>query len=53
LFLGSDRELPQVLRMRDLLKCGIGVHHGGLLPIIKEVLFLFYFKVFLIITIIN
>ena len=32
----GDRELPQVLRVRDLLKRGIGVHHGGLLPIIKE-----------------
>lgn len=34
---GTDRELPQVLRMRELLSRGIGVHHGGLLPIIKEV----------------
>ncbi len=33
---GSDKELPQVLRMRELLSRGIGVHHGGLLPIIKE-----------------
>lgn len=23
--------------MRDLLSRGIGVHHGGLLPIVKEV----------------
>ena len=34
---GGDRQLPQVLRIRELLKRGIGVHHGGLLPIIKEV----------------
>ncbi len=34
---GPDRKLPQVLRIKDLLKRGIGVHHGGLLPIIKEV----------------
>ena len=26
----------QVLRMHDLLKRGVGVHHSGLLPIIKE-----------------
>jgi antiviral helicase SKI2 len=34
---GTDRELPQILRMRDLLSRGIAVHHGGLLPIVKEV----------------
>ncbi|KAG0168825.1 hypothetical protein DFQ28_000374 [Apophysomyces sp. BC1034] len=33
---GTDKELPQILRMRDLLGRGIAVHHGGLLPIIKE-----------------
>ncbi|CAG8705918.1 1840_t:CDS:10, partial [Rhizophagus irregularis] len=32
----SDKSLPQVLRIRELLKRGIAVHHGGLLPIIKE-----------------
>ncbi|KAJ3905845.1 antiviral helicase [Lentinula edodes] len=31
-----DKKLPQLARMRDLLSRGIGVHHGGLLPIIKE-----------------
>lgn len=35
--LGSDKHLPQIGRMRDLLSRGIGVHHGGLLPIVKEV----------------
>lgn len=34
---GSDKELPQILRMRELLSRGIAVHHGGLLPIIKEI----------------
>ena len=34
---GSDRELPQVLRIREMLKRGLGVHHAGLLPIVKEV----------------
>ncbi|KAI8621867.1 NUC185 domain-containing protein [Chytriomyces sp. MP71] len=33
---GTDRQLPQVLRIRELLSRGIAVHHGGLLPIIKE-----------------
>jgi len=33
---GTDRELPQVLRTRDLLARGLAVHHSGLLPIIKE-----------------
>ena len=34
---GPDRKLPQIARMRDLLSRGIGVHHGGLLPLVKEV----------------
>ncbi|KAN0062287.1 Antiviral helicase ski2 [Thecaphora frezii] len=34
---GSDKNLPQIKRMRDLLGRGIGVHHGGLLPIVKEI----------------
>ncbi|SSD60518.1 related to Antiviral helicase SKI2 [Saccharomycodes ludwigii] len=32
----EDRELPQILKMRTLLERGIAVHHGGLLPIVKE-----------------
>uniref|UniRef100_A0A8B9JVF4 SKI2 homolog, superkiller viralicidic activity 2-like n=1 Tax=Astyanax mexicanus TaxID=7994 RepID=A0A8B9JVF4_ASTMX len=35
---GGDRQLPQILVMRDLLKRGIGVHHSGILPILKEVI---------------
>lgn len=27
----------QVLQMQDLLKRGIGIHHSGVLPILKEV----------------
>ncbi|OXB67274.1 hypothetical protein ASZ78_015915 [Callipepla squamata] len=34
---GSDRRLPQVLQMSELLERGIGVHHGGVLPLLKEV----------------
>lgn len=32
----EDRELPQIRRLRELLARGIAVHHGGLLPIVKE-----------------
>lgn len=32
----GDRELPQIKHMLPLLRRGIGVHHGGLLPILKE-----------------
>lgn len=35
---GSDRNLPQILRVQSLLRRGIGVHHAGLLPIVKEVI---------------
>ncbi|KAM3654682.1 LOW QUALITY PROTEIN: superkiller complex protein 2-like, partial [Ammospiza maritima maritima] len=34
---GSDRRLPQVLQLSDLLQRGIGVHHGGVLPLLKEI----------------
>jgi superfamily II DNA/RNA helicase len=33
----SDRGLPQVTFMLKLLRHGIGVHTGGLLPIVKEI----------------
>lgn len=33
----DDQKLPQVLALLPLLKRGIGIHHGGLLPILKEV----------------
>lgn len=32
----ADRKLPQIGRMRHLLNRGIGIHHGGLLPLVKE-----------------
>uniref|UniRef100_A0A8C8SYB3 Ski2 like RNA helicase n=1 Tax=Pelusios castaneus TaxID=367368 RepID=A0A8C8SYB3_9SAUR len=41
---GSDRQLPQVLHMVDLLKRGIGVHHSGILPILKEVVEMLFSK---------
>ncbi|KAH8071591.1 RNA helicase [Aureococcus anophagefferens] len=33
----EDRGLPQVKTLLPLLKRGVGIHHGGLLPIVKEV----------------
>ena len=32
-----DRQLPQVVQLSDMLKRGIGVHHSGVLPLLKEV----------------
>lgn len=32
----EDRNLPQVENLLPLLRRGIGIHHGGLLPILKE-----------------
>nr|KAG5700480.1 hypothetical protein BaRGS_013967 [Batillaria attramentaria] len=34
---GNDRQLPQVQHMENVLKRGLGVHHSGILPILKEV----------------
>ncbi|OCB91527.1 antiviral helicase [Sanghuangporus baumii] len=34
----EDRQLPQIANILPLLKRGIGIHHGGLLPILKEVI---------------
>ncbi|KAL6058327.1 Exosome RNA helicase MTR4 [Balamuthia mandrillaris] len=34
----DDKRLPQVEHILPLLKRGIGIHHGGLLPILKEVI---------------
>ncbi|CAH8867907.1 unnamed protein product [Trichobilharzia szidati] len=33
----EDRALPQVESILPLLKRGIGIHHGGLLPLLKEI----------------
>jgi antiviral helicase SKI2 len=32
----NDQCLPQVIKTVEMVKRGIGVHHGGLLPILKE-----------------
>ncbi|KAI8809036.1 rRNA-processing arch domain-containing protein [Cladochytrium replicatum] len=34
----DDRQLPQIEHILPLLKRGIGIHHSGLLPILKEVI---------------
>jgi len=33
----EDQELPQVLFMQGLLAKGVGVHHSGILPLLKEI----------------
>lgn len=40
----EDRELPQIKRLRELLSRGIAVHHGGMLPIVKEVVEILFAK---------
>lgn len=32
----EDRKLPQIQSMSEILKAGVGLHHGGMLPILKE-----------------
>lgn len=34
----EDKKLPQVNSMLPLLLNGVGIHHGGLLPILKEII---------------
>ncbi|XP_076045044.1 superkiller complex helicase subunit twister [Oratosquilla oratoria] len=41
---GTDRELPQILHTRELLRKGIGVHHSGILPLVKEVVEMLFSK---------
>jgi len=38
----EDKKLPQVLNLLPLLRRGIGVHHGGLLPVLKELVELLF-----------
>ncbi len=33
----ADRQIPQVMQVRENLKRGLASHHAGLLPIVKEV----------------
>ncbi|XP_005103863.1 helicase SKI2W [Aplysia californica] len=41
---GSDQTLPQVLQLEDLLRRGLGIHHSGVLPILKEVVEMLFQK---------
>lgn len=38
----EDQDLPQITAILPLLKRGIGIHHSGLLPIVKEVVELLF-----------
>lgn len=40
----EDRDLPQIHVIRELLSRGIGIHHGGLLPIVKETIEILFAK---------
>ena len=40
----EDRILPQIRRLKELLSRGIAVHHGGMLPIVKEVVEILFAK---------
>jgi antiviral helicase SKI2 len=40
----EDRVLPQIRRLREFLGRGVAVHHGGLLPIIKEIVEILFAK---------
>lgn len=40
----TDRDLPQVKSMREMLSCGYGVHHSGILPILKEIVEMLFQK---------
>ena len=39
-----DRNLPQIIQMREMLSRGIGVHHSGLLPLVKELVEILFSK---------
>lgn len=38
----DDQRLPQIVNLLPMLKRGVGVHHSGLLPILKEVVELLF-----------
>lgn len=33
----NDRKIPQVMQVTEMLKKGFGVHHSGILPLLKEI----------------
>jgi superfamily II RNA helicase len=38
----KDRQLPAIQAMKEIVKKGVGIHHGGLLPLVKEVVELLF-----------
>lgn len=38
----EDARLPQIVNLLPMLRRGVGVHHSGLLPILKEVVELLF-----------
>ena len=38
----EDQEIPQIKETFEILKTGIGLHHAGLLPILKEIIEILY-----------
>ena len=40
----EDKQIPQIKELREMLINGIGVHHSGLLPILKEIIEILYSK---------
>lgn len=38
----SDKKLPQIERIKSLVVRGIGIHHGGLIPLMKELIELLF-----------
>ncbi|VEU21978.1 DEKNAAC102956 [Brettanomyces naardenensis] len=43
----EDKDLPQIKNILPLLKRGIGIHHSGLLPILKEIIEILFQEGFL------
>ncbi|ODQ79273.1 hypothetical protein BABINDRAFT_162307 [Babjeviella inositovora NRRL Y-12698] len=43
----QDKELPQIKNILPLLRRGIGIHHSGLLPILKEIIEILFQEGFL------
>jgi antiviral helicase SKI2 len=40
----EDKEIPQIIHISKSLERGIGVHHSGILPIMKEIIELLFQK---------
>ena len=38
----EDQNIPQIVHLTESLKRGIGVHHSGILPIMKEIIELLF-----------